>query len=161
MWAHWGTLNTDIRWCDNNHSGTISDSVFPVLWLDYLFSPHDALLRNGVLNSPRELTWPTLWSGWCKQHRVGFFFFGHSGQNKHLTIGPALLPCLSLLWAEDSVSGRVCYVHKCPISSWTAVNLETVAVQRCSHEISRPVCPKVEAQKTIFQNHSLYCEAAN
>lgn len=41
-------------------------------WLYYLSSPHDALLRNGVLNSPRELTWPALWSGWCKQPRVFF-----------------------------------------------------------------------------------------
>lgn len=39
----------------------------------YLFSPHDALLRNAVLNAPRELSWPALWSGLRKQHGVGFF----------------------------------------------------------------------------------------
>lgn len=75
------------------------------------------------------------------------------GRAKCLTITPALL------WAEENVIDCVCYMHKCPISSWTAVNPTTVTLQRCSHGISQPVCLEVETQKNSFQNDCLYCEA--
>lgn len=149
MQSLWGTtgIKTDVNWCDDNLSGQFLIEYFQYSanWLYYLFSPHDVLLRNGVLNPPRELTWPALWSRLCKEHRM--FLFARFGQSKELTTGPALLPCLPSLWAEECVSGRVGCVHRCPISSSTAVNLTTVAVQRCSHEISRPVRLKARAQR--------------
>lgn len=138
--------------CSPQQQSTARNSIIPSntltpgfthLWTAVFFSPQGALLGFSVLNSPSELARPTLCPGSCKH--CGFFPYRLEQTSDHQTGFAAwaswqTTSSPSTLGRGASVIGHVCYVHKCPISSWTGVNPTTVVVQRQPLVIPHSVC---------------------